>query len=472
MTTSETPAKERREPALAPGNEVEVDFTDLLANGQAVGRTAGMVLFCFGPLPGERARVRVQTIKPKYAVAKLLQLLAESADRSKPFCPVFGTCGGCQTQHLGYAAQLRWKREVVRGALTRIGGFSEVNVRETVGMANPRAYRNKMSLVVDVRGAKTRLGFYQQRSHAIVPIDGCPIVTPQLDALISRLDVASAREETRPAFARARHIVARSAGETGGAVVTFTTRVPDTGVEKSARFLMNALTGTVGITNSFDLANENAIVGRSQRSVAGSPEIEEEILGVRYRVSAGSFFQVNVEIVARIFEHLRPKLEAKPNIVDLYCGAGTFALFFAKHGCTVFGIEESRKAVEEANANARLNGLHGLVDFRSAKVENALSAPAAKRALHAANVVFLDPPRKGSDAATLEAVAAAQVPSVWYLSCEPATLARDLKFLAEKGYTLNEAIPFDMFPQTGHVETLAILSHHASPTSGATLASQ
>jgi len=195
--------------SVSPGAELELTFTDLLANGQAVGRTGGAVVFCVGPLPGERARVRIAAVKPKYAVADLREILESSPDRVAPFCPVFGTCGGCQVQHLAYAAQLAWKREVVRNALTRIGGFGGVAVAQTLGMQSPRAYRNKMSLVVD-RSCE-RVGFYKQRSHDIVQIDACPIVMPRLDAQIPLLNAAKTGARTAEAFARTQHIVARTA---------------------------------------------------------------------------------------------------------------------------------------------------------------------------------------------------------------------------------------------------------------------
>ncbi|HEY1428028.1 MAG TPA: TRAM domain-containing protein, partial [Candidatus Tumulicola sp.] len=177
MTSS---AEAKRGGALRSGERLELDFHDLLANGQAVGRHAGIVVFCFGPLPGERARVQITSVKAKYAVGRLLELTVPSAERAEPFCPVFGECGGCQIQHWAYAAQLAWKRRVVSDALERIGGFNGVAVGETIGMPDPRAYRNKMSLVVDRKGGRTRLGFYRQRSHDVVPIDACPIVLPQL----------------------------------------------------------------------------------------------------------------------------------------------------------------------------------------------------------------------------------------------------------------------------------------------------
>ncbi|MEO6836290.1 MAG: 23S rRNA (uracil(1939)-C(5))-methyltransferase RlmD [Candidatus Tumulicola sp.] len=455
MTTKETALKSPAAPRV--GAELEVAFTDLLANGQAVGRAGGVVVFCFGPLPQERARVAVTTVKQKYVVAKLVELLAHSPARALPFCPVFGACGGCQVQHLSYPGQLAWKTDMLRNALQRIGGFGAVEVRDAIGMSVPRNYRNKMSLVVDRRSALPAIGFYRQRSHDVVPIDACPIVTQQLSDYVPRFNAARSSEETGPALAQARHLVARSASATGQAVVTIATARESEAAQKAAPALLAALPGVVGITNSFDPSGENAILGRRHRVLAGRAEIEETIHGVRYRVSAGSFFQVNVEIVGRIFEFLKPELERARRIVDLYCGAGTFALFFAKHGCDVVGIEESAQAIAEAQANARLNGLQAKVRFRKGRVEDVASGGDAGQELAGAEVAFLDPPRKGSDEATLGAIAAAGIADIWYLSCDPATLARDLKFLAAKGYGFGVVQPFDMFPQTGHVETLVTL---------------
>jgi 23S rRNA (uracil1939-C5)-methyltransferase len=421
-----------------------------------------MVVFCFGPLPHERARVRITTVKPKYAVAEMLTLTLRSPFRAQPFCPVFGQCGGCQVQHMTYPAQLGWKQDVVRNALQRIGGFTNVAVRDPVGMINPRAYRNKMSLVVEQTVPVPRLGFYQQRSHELVPIAGCPIVMPQLNAHIARLNEALSQPGTAPAFGNTRHIVERTAKATDQSVVTFTTSEPSPELARTAPALMRQLPGAVGITNSFDLTSQNAIMGRKHTLLAGEAQIEEMIAGVRYRVSAGSFFQVNVEIVARIFEMMKPGLEVPRKIVDLYCGAGTFSLFFAKHGCEVIGVEENAQAIAEARENTTLNELSGSVKFLSGRVEEMVRRGEVRQALESAQITFLDPPRKGSDEVTLEAIAASGVPNIWYLSCDPATLARDLKFLAAKGYRLGVVQPFDMFPHTGHIETLVTLYREAA----------
>ncbi len=440
----------------------EVTFTDLLDNGQAVGRVGSsdgsMVVFVWGPLPGERARVRIETVKAKYAVGELIELLERSPERETPFCEVFGTCGGCQVQHLSYRAQLAWKRGIVANALRRIGGIEDAQVAEPVGMEHPRAYRNKMSLVV-ASGAHERpvFGFYQARSHDVVEVRSCPIVLPQLDRYVQGLWEAAGEPRMGAALREAKHVVARVGRSSGEAVVAVTTERPSRALATEAPQLAERLPGVVGMSNSYELTSPNAVLGRKHELLAGRAEMEERIADVRYRVSAGSFFQVNSEMVGNIFAFMEPLARSFGSIVDLYCGTGTFALFFAKHGSRVVGIEENPHAVVEARANAQLNGVERNVRFFAGRVERLLRTGPGAEALSGAEVVFLDPPRKGSDPATLDALVEARVPRVWYLSCNPATLARDLAQLVRGGYRLESVQPFDMFPQTGHIEALAML---------------
>ncbi len=418
-----------------------------------------------GPVPGERARVRIETVKAKYAVADLVERLDTSPDRAEPFCSVFGECGGCQVQHLAYPAQLRWKRSIVENALRRLGGILGARVGEPVGMDDPRAYRNKMALVVaharvDVEAppvAPTSFGFYAARTHDVVPIETCPIVMPELNAALAGLWNAARDPSTAPAFASARHVVARAGLATGESVVSITSDRPAPELAARGPALAEKLPGVVGIANSFEPASENAVMGRKHLGVFGKAEMTEAIDGIRFRVSPASFFQVNSEMVGRIFAYLAPHVRAGQRVIDLYCGAGTFALFFAKYGATVVGVEENPNAVREAKANAALNGVEDRTTFASGRVEATLRSKYGRDALAAADIVFLDPPRKGGDEATFAALVAARVPHIWYLSCNPATLARDLAQLVAGGYRLGGVQPFDMFPQTGHIEALATL---------------
>ncbi len=346
--------------------------------------------------------------------------------------------------------RLEWKRSVVRNALTRIGSLPDPVVRQTAASGNGRAYRNKMSLVV----AGEKLGFYRQRSHDIVPIDACPIVLPELDARIARLNDAKNDPSIGRAVKTARHIVARAATGAAKPLLAFSTNDRSHAVRHAASRGLLRFLDAAGIVNTFAPAGENAVLGRKAEIVDGAGEIEEAIAGIRFRVSIGSFFQVNIAVVEQIYDYLRPAFSSPRNVLDLYCGAGTFSLFFARLGNVVFGVDQSVRAVREAQRNATLNGLEG-ARFEAGPVEAVLLSPGGRAALQRADVVFLDPPRRGCDERTLGRLASAGVPEIWYLSCDPATLARDLKFLAAKEYALESAAPFDMFPQTGHVEALA-----------------
>jgi 23S rRNA (uracil1939-C5)-methyltransferase len=293
-------------------------------------------------------------------------------------------------------------------------------------------------------------------------------VLPQLDAAIGGLYEAARAPESRDAFTRAKHAIVRAGAATGQAVLSITTDRQSPEIRERAPAIARRIRGVVGISNSFEPRTANAVLGRKMMYVWGQREMEETIEGVRYRVSPASFFQVNSEMVGRIFRFLAPGLGENRTVVDLYCGAGTFAIFFASRGAHVVGIEENPAAVREARENAALNGVENRVRFVEGRVEGAVIHKDGKKALEEADIVFLDPPRKGSDEATLDAIAAAGVADIWYLSCNPATLARDLAYLAKRGYALGVVQPFDMFPQTGHVETLATL-HKAGVEAAVTL---
>ncbi len=455
-----TPPKTDVRPVLSPGDVVEILCTDLIAKtGQAVGRSDGMVVYVLGPVPGERARVKIDIVKAKYAVGDLVELLERSPDRVEPFCAVFGTCGGCQVQHLAYPAQLVWKRGIVENALRRLGGIEGARVGAPVGMANPRAYRNKMALVVDHASpdAAPSFGFYAARTHDIVPIASCPIVMPQLDRAIAGLWDAARDPATTHSFDDARHVIARAGHASGESVLSITTDRASTTLPALGAALAAKLPGTVGVSNSFEPPSENAVMGRRNVTVSGNAAMHEAIGDVNFNVSPASFFQVNSEMVGKIFGYLASQPLAEKRFIDLYCGAGTFALFFAKAGARVVGIEENPSAIREANANAAVNGVGDRTAFMNGRVESVLRSKTGVDALKAADIVFLDPPRKGSDEGTLDALVRAKVPHVWYLSCNPATLARDLAHLLAGGYVLGSVQPFDMFPQTGHIEALAAL---------------
>jgi 23S rRNA (uracil1939-C5)-methyltransferase len=283
-------------------------------------------------------------------------------------------------------------------------------------------------------------------------------VLEPLDAAIGGLLAAARAPETSAAFSNVKHVVMRAGLTSPNSVLSLTTDVKSAAIAAAAPQIAERIEGVGGISNSYEPANANAVIGRRMDFVWGKREMEETIENVRFRVSPASFFQINGAMVASIFRALAPLIAGTPRIVDLYCGAGTFAIYFASRGASVVGIEENASAVTEARGNARLNKVEDRVRFVQGRVEGALANEEGRKALREAQIVFLDPPRKGSDEATLAALADAKVPVIWYLSCNPATLARDLRYLAGRGYTIGSVQPFDMFPQTGHVETLVTLT--------------
>ena len=419
-----------------------------------------MVVFVDGPLPGERARVRLTEVKAKYATGvEVLERETTSPDRAEPFCPVFGACGGCQVQHLAYPAQLAWKHRIVADALVRIGGFSDVAVEAPIGMDVPRAYRNKMALVVHAQRRRSpcsaSIARVRTTSCRSIIVRSCSSRSMRRSAGL----IAAARDpETAAAFATVNHVVMRAGLTAASGVLSLTTETKAPAIAAAAPKIAEHVHGVGGISNSYEPANANAVIGRRMDFVWGKREMEETIEGVRFRVSPASFFQINGAMVASIFRTIAPLIADTPRIVDLYCGAGTFAIYFAARGANVVGIEENAAAVTEARSNARLNGVEERVRFVQGRVEGALANADGRKALRDADVVFLDPPRKGSDEATLAAIADANVRAIWYLSCNPATLARDLRYLAGRDYAIGLVQPFDMFPQTGHVETLVTLT--------------
>ena len=373
---------------------------------------------------------------------------------------MFGTCGGCQVQHLSYAgAARRGKKKSCAGRSQRIGGFSGIDVREPIGMEHPRAYRNKMSLVVDGSAAARRrsdsIGSARTTSCRSMPARSLR----RSSTPTSRVSIPLARSarRSRARLRDARHLVARSARASGQAVLDVTTaRESESGRRGLRRRSCAQLPGLVGRHQLVrSPSGETPSSGRRQRLLAGKPEIEETIGGVRYRVSAGSFFQVNVEIVERIFEFLEPRLRARPRASSICIAAPERSRCSSLNAAaSVFGIEENA-----ARGRARLARTPGStacsdrVSFDAGRVEQLVAR--RRRARRACARPTSSSSIRRARVATKRrcAIAAAGVPEIWYLSCDPATLARDLKFLAAKGYRLGAVQPFDMFPQTGHVES-------------------
>ena len=427
---------------------------DLLENGQGVGRSAGIVAFVTGGLPGETVRIAVDAVKRNYVSGHVTTIERASPDRVAPFCPVFPECGGCQTQHLAYRSQLTWKRRMVGDALARLGGLRDVPVDDTVASPEAERYRNKASLVMRFTGGNVQLGFYAARTHRVVPIDGCPVLIPRLDAAVRQL-VAYASKTARP-FAGVRHVVARASATGPALVLSFNGAKPNRMLGALADELRANVNGLTGLTTSWDLDSENAIFGKRLAGIWGAPALEENVAGARLRFGIASFFQVNTAMLELIAQRIIAETAQASRVVDLYCGVGTFGVILGMRGVASTGVESFKPAADEAAANASINGVVNAA-FEHADAVEAVSGKRGRTLLARTDAVILDPPRKGCEAAVLTALAANAVPTILYVSCNPATLARDAKMLVEQGYLLERATPYDMFPQTGHVEIVAVL---------------
>lgn len=444
---------------VAKNQEIELEITALGSEGQGIGRYAGYALFVEGALIGEKVQVRVIKTTSSYGVGKLLKILVPSPDRRVPRCDVFGRCGGCTLQHMSYEAQLKAKEEEVRSALERLGGFRGAKVLPTLGMDEPWQYRNKAAFPAGLVDGRPELGFFAPRSHRIVPFEECPVQHPASMAALRAVKMWAAEcgvtyydEKTHKGILR--HVVVRSPRDQAMVVLVTTGSLP-----KQARLvdlLQKEVKGLRSVIHNINSDKTNVIFGRKFRTVWGEDQISAKILGMEFSVSAASFLQVNTLQTEVLYKTALDfaALCGTETVADLYCGTGTISLALAAKAGEVVGIEIVPEAIEDARRNALKNGI-GNARFVCAPAEEEL--PRMVEEGLRPEVVVLDPPRKGCEEALLAAVAKAAPDRVVYVSCNPATLARDAKYLAAAGYALVKAQPVDMFPWTAHVETVALL---------------
>jgi len=466
-------------------DEVTLDIVGLTQDGEGVGRVDGFALFVQGALPGERVRAKVLKVKKQYGYAKMLELLEASPDRAEAPCPIYRQCGGCQLQHMEYRAQLEWKRQHVIDSLTRIGKLrvagggsgagdggadGGVVVHPTIGMIDPWRYRNKAQVPIGMAradlddGAAGSLigGFYARGSHRIIDMDACVIQHERNDkavrvvkAIGTRLGIRAYDETTGRGLLR--HVVVRTGfatGETMVCLVTNGTRIPR--ADELVDGIRRALPDVRSIVQNVNMRNTNVIFGDETRVLWGSDVIYDELDGLRFAISARSFFQVNpaqtVALYRKAVEYAG--LSGRETVIDAYCGIGTISLFLARRAGKVYGVESVPEAVEDARRNAALNGIDN-ASFEVGLAEEVI--PRWREEGVAADVIVVDPPRKGCDAKLLDTIVRMRPKRVVYVSCNPATLARDLAVLEAGGFRAVEAQPVDMFPHTGHVECVILM---------------
>ncbi len=442
------------------GELVEITIADLSDTGEGVGRFEQRVVFVPDAVPGDRAIVRLVHVKPQYATGKLHQLLEPSPHRIRQSCIVADKCGGCQWQHVEYAYQLEAKRNQVIQALERIGGIAAPPVDPVLSAGKPSGYRNKVTYPLGMSSTgQVQAGYYQKGSHRLVNLNQCPVQDERLNPLLAeiKLDIQQqgwrAYDETYHR-GEVRHLSLRIGRRTGEMLLTLVVKSGNLpGIEEQALSWLDRYPDLAGVCINVNPARSNAIFGPETSCLVGRPYVREEFAGLEFQLGPDTFFQVNTEAAEALLEAIASQLDLQGNelLIDAYCGIGTFTLPLARRVRQAIGLEVQAAAVELAKLNARSNYLTN-VEFYAGEVEKLLPAAGA-----AADIVLLDPPRKGCDRAVLETLLQTRPNRIVYVSCKPATLARDLKILCEGGYQLLRVQPADFFPQTAHVECAAFL---------------
>lgn len=425
----------------------------------------GYAVFVQGALPGEVVRCHVIKANRGYGVAKLLQVLTSSPHRQEPLCPAYARCGGCALQHMTYAAQLEAKRAQVQDALQRLGGFDGLTVEPVLGMETPWHYRNKGSFPAGTGPDGVAIGFFAPHSHRLVPLEDCRIQDPRvMGAALAIRDWA--RQWDVPAYDEAtgqgtlRHAMARASD--AGVLAVVVTAGPLPHQDALVDLLRQRVPGLIGVVHNRNDADSNVILGPAYVTLWGEARLPVTICGLDFSVSAASFLQVNPLQTQRLYETALSMLElqGKETVLDVYCGIGTISLLLARHAKKVLGIESVPPAVEDAARNAEVNGIQH-AQFLCGLAETLL--PQLVQQGLRPDAMVIDPPRKGCDPAALQAILESGVPRLVYISCDPATLARDCKLLAQGGLYPRQVQPVDMFPHTGHVETVVLLEKESLP---------
>lgn len=436
-----------------------IKINGLGSSGEGVGKLDGLAVFVEGALPDEEVLAEIETRKKNYAVGKLIEVVKKSPERVEPFCPLYKNCGGCQLQHMSYAAQLKWKRQQVVDAIERIGKLGGVEIFETLGMENLLRYRNKMQFPVGRGKGGLRIGCYARGTHEIIDAESCLIQNAGNDKILAAVRKVAAQfnlqpydEDTHRGFLR--HVMGRVGcdGELMVVLVTATKNFPN---EKNfIRALRRELPDVTSIQQNVQTFHNNVILGRETKILYGKATIHDKIGELKFNISARSFFQVNTAQAEVLYKTALDfaEMEGGEIVVDAYCGTGTIGLFMARRAHRVYGTEIVNSAIADAKKNARENNIRNVEFFVGDAVK---IMPRLAGSIHFPDVIVTDPPRAGCDRKVLETFAEMKPDKIIYVSCNPATLARDLKILDELGYRTKKIQPVDMFPFTSHVESVA-----------------
>jgi len=451
-------------PPVVKNEYYDVKFEDLTHDGAGVAKVDGFPVFVPNALPGETGKVKVVKVKKGYSFGRLIEIYEQSPHRVEAPCPIYKQCGGCQLQHLSYKGQLEHKEKHVKEVLTRIGkvNLDKVTVHPTIGMNDPWNYRNKAQVPVGEREGGLIAGFYQKRTHEIIDMERCLIQQSENDQVVqavkdicSKYGIRSYNETTHKGWLR--HIMVRHGYKTKETMLVFITRTKDFPNKKA---IISEITSTFpnikSIVQNINPKRTNVILGDETRVLWGSEYIYDYIGPIKFAISAKSFYQVNPEQTKVLYEKALEyaNLTGQETVIDAYCGIGTISLFLAQKAKKVYGVEIVPEAIEDAKRNAELNGMSN-VEFAVGEAEEII--PKWYEQGIKVDTIVVDPPRKGCDESLLKTIIDMKPKKVVYVSCNPATLARDIAILKKGGYETKEVQPVDMFPHTMHVECCALL---------------
>ena len=456
--------------ALEKNDIVRLTISDIGTDGEGIGKVDGYTLFVKDAVIGDTITARVIKLKKNYGYGRLMEVIEPSKDRVEPVCPVARQCGGCQIQQMSYDAQLDFKRKLVEGNLRRIGGFPDINVLPVIGMDEPYHYRNKAQYPVGRdKDGNVVIGFYAGRTHCIIDNQDCAIgarenvkILTAIRDYINENKVSVYDENTGNGAVR--HILIRKGFHTGQVMVCIVVNGESLPQEDK---LVAKLTGLelweneggniYSVMININRENTNVILGDRCRTLWGKDYIEDSINGITFQISPLSFYQVNPVQTEKLYGKALEFAGLTGNEVvwDMYCGIGTISLIMATRAKKVYGVEIVPAAIENAKNNARINGLDN-AEFYVGKSEEIAPELAEQGAVP--DVIVVDPPRKGCDEALLDTIVKMQPERVVYVSCDSATLARDLKYLAARGYEVKTVQPVDQFCHTVHVEVAVLMS--------------
>ncbi len=448
---------------LSKNKEYVVDIVDIGQGGVGIGKYEGFTVFVEGGLIQDKVKVRINKSKKNYAVGDIVEIIEKSPFRVDRICSDdLKDCGGCQIQELDYNKQLELKTNEVKQVISRIGKLENVEIHETIGMQSPCRYRNKAQFPIQNINGSTAIGFYKKKSHDVIPTDMCVIqhdindkIIKIIKTYIQAYNVSIYNETTHTGVLR--HLVTKVGFTTNEVMVVLVangTNLPH--LNELASVLKENILGFKTLVLNVNKAKTNVILGKENKVIYGNGKINDYIGDLVFEISPLSFFQVNPVQTEVLYNKALEYAELKENdtVFDIYCGIGSISLFLAQKATKVYGIEIVEDAIKDAKINAKLNNLNN-VEFYVGKAEEVV--PKMYSEGKTANVVVVDPPRKGCDEKVLDTIVSMKPDRVVYVSCNPSTLARDLAYLDERGYKCLEVQPVDMFPHTMHVESVAKL---------------